>query len=124
MTSYIIVGAKFRPPAKGLLDTLANGTKLHARREASNAYDPNAIQVVLKAGDFETNDEMRLACEGFGLSISDIKAAPEWHLGYIPREHAAELAPRMDSASTPELDGVLSFSVTGIPSIRLDKEPT
>ena len=115
---YLIVGAKFRPPARALLDTLANGTRLVARRESTNQYDANAIQIVLPAG-FETNNAMSIAVQDYGKSIEEIQAAPEWHLGYIPREHAASLGPAMDEAKKPELEGTLTFSAQGLPCFRL-----
>lgn len=117
---YLIVGAKFRPPARALLDTLALGTKLWARRESTNQYDPNAIQVLVRSGDFKTNSAMALAVQDYGRSIEEIQQAAEWHLGYIPREHASSLAPAMDAAQTPELVGSLTFSATGLPQIRLN----
>lgn len=119
---YLIVGAKFRPPAKALLDTLAIGSRLLARRESSNQYDPNAVQVILPKG-FETNAAMNAAVQDFGCSIEEVQAASEWHLGYIPREHAASLGPAMDEAQVHEIEGTLSFSPQGIPQIRLSRAP-
>ena len=125
MSSYLIVGAKFRPPAQGLLNALPTGTKLLARREASNAYDANAIMVLVRTQDFaDTLDiehtDKELA--GFGSSYNALMAQPEWHLGYIPRVDAATLAPRMDAAQRTSLAGELTFGATGAPRITLTEE--
>jgi hypothetical protein len=116
----LIVGAHFRPPAKGLLTCLPSGTKLIARREASNAYDANAIQVIWPTMglDAETGigisaADVQKAVEGFGSSADSVFAQPEWHLGYVPRTEAAHLAPRMDHMGLSELDGELTFAATG-----------
>lgn len=116
---YLIVGAKFRPPARALLDTLALGTRLIARRESTNQYDPNAVAVLLPKG-FETNNAMKIACEGFGFSIEELQAAPYWHLGYIPREFAVTLGPAMDEAQKPEIEGTLGFNAQGFAQFRMN----
>ncbi len=123
MIGYLIVGAKFRPPARGLLDTLPLGARLLARREGSNAHDANAIQVLVRSEDFQpVSKEMEIACEGFGFGARQLESQPEWHLGYIPREKAAELAPRLDALGLSELEGQLSFSAQGLPLIALPAE--
>lgn len=114
------MGAKFRPPARALLDTLASGSKLVARRESTNQYDPNAVQVIVPKG-FETSNAMRLACEQYGFSLEEVQAAPYWHLGYIPREHAITLGPAMDGVGKPEIEGTLTFSAQGIPCFRMNQ---
>ncbi len=119
-SNYLIVGARFRPPAKGLLDTLPSGTELQARREPGNQYDPNAIQVFVKTSHIEPSDAIRVQCENYGKSIEEIKAVPEWHLGYVPKERAAELAPLMDSWAIHAIIGELAFSAAGVPCIRME----
>ncbi len=116
----LIVGAHFRPPAKGLLAILPAGSKLVARREASNAYDANAIMVLWPTSGLNTESGIALAKEdvqnavqGFGSSAEEVFAQSEWHLGYIPRTEAAILAPKMDSMELTELDGELTFAATG-----------
>ncbi len=123
MTSFLIVGAKFRPPARGLLDILPVGTRLLARREASNAHDPNAVQVLVQSADFSSMDHELLdkALDGYGHSARSVLAQPEWHLGYIPRERAAELAPLMDAEGTAELPGQLTFNAAGLALIALEE---
>lgn len=119
----IIVGAKFRPPALGILSILPAGARLIARRESTNQYDANAIQVIWptaplansKASVTEIND--RLA--GYGCSLDELESQPHWHLGYIPRERAAELAPKMDADGQSDLEGSLFFSPSGNANVQL-----
>jgi len=116
----LIVGAHFRPPAKGLLTCLPAGSKLLARREPSNAYDVNAIQVIWPTAGLDaangiglSKDAVQAAVEGFGSSADEVFAQSEWHLGYIPRTEALTLAPKMDAQGVSELPGELTFAATG-----------
>ncbi len=116
----LIVGAHFRPPAKGLLACLSSGSKLLLRREASNAYDANALQVIWPTSGLNAElatglmrEEVQKNVEGFGSSADEVFAAPEWHLGYVPRTEAALLAPKMDDMGLSELAGELTFAATG-----------
>jgi hypothetical protein len=120
MQNYIIVGAKFRPPAKALLDTLATGTELLARREPSNAYDANAIQVIVRSSAIAPSDAMKLAVEQYGRTMDEIRAAEEWQLGYVPREAAASVAPKLDADAITVVVGSLTFSASGVPCIRME----
>jgi hypothetical protein len=95
-----IVGARFRPPAQGLLDVLAHSTPLVLRREPSNEYDINAIQVLVASSAITApTAQLAKVLEGYGLTIEDLHARSEWHLGYIPRGDAAQLAPRIDAGA-------------------------
>lgn len=127
MTSYTIVGAKFRPPAQGILNVLASGSKLIARREPSNAYDANAIQIIWYAyrDDLpEDNEIVNAALAGYGSDLAALMENSDgWHLGYIPRTAAITLAPKMDAAGVTELEGQFAFSAIGIPRCALE-EPT
>lgn len=123
----LIVGAHFRPPAKGLLSALPAGSKLVARREPSNAYDPNAIQVIWPTTGCDSGkgiglswDDVQKNVEGFGSSADEIFSQPEWHLGYIPRTEAAVLAPKMDDMGLVELTGELTFAATGGAQIQFE----
>lgn len=123
----LIVGAHFRPPAKGLLSCLPAGSKLLARREASNAYDANALQVIWPTSGVNSElglgvmrDEVQKNVEGFGSSADEVFTAPEWHLGYVPRTEAALLAPKMDAMGLSELSGELTFAATGGAQIQFE----
>ena len=123
----LIVGAHFRPPAKGLLAALPAGSKLLLRREASNAYDANALQVIWPTSGLNAElatglmrDDVQKNVEGFGSSADEVFAAPEWHLGYIPRTEAAQIAPLMDAAQCVELPGELTFAATGGAQIQFE----
>ena len=125
MTDFPIVGTWFRPPADGILAILPAGARLVARRESSNQYDANAVQVLwpTEVAQFVT----RLAAinevlVGYGTTLSALADQPEWPLGYVPRDMASELAPRMDAAQRPTLSGQLTFSASGNPRIQLTEE--
>jgi hypothetical protein len=122
-----IVGAKFRPPAQGLLDVLAHSTPLVLRREPGNEYDINAIMVLVASSAlaFGEGAEERFAkvLEGYGLTPEDLRARSEWHLGYIPRGDAAQLAPRID-AGERVVRCALGFGVDGRPSVRFELAPS
>lgn len=124
-----IVGAKFRPPAAGLLRVLPSASPLTLRREPGNQHDSNAIQVLVARDVLARVNVERLldALSGFGTSLEDLATTPEWHLGYVPRTDAEGLAPCMDKIASAgaiglvkELAGELTFSLTGAPSVRAD----
>lgn len=117
-----LVGAKFRPPAAGLLAVLPAHAALALRREPSNLYDPNAIQVLVTRETLALVNVDRLAeaCSGYGITLEDLASTPEWHLGYVPRSEAEHLAPLMDRASASELRGELTFSASGSAQVRAD----
>lgn len=117
--SLPIVGAKFRPPASGLLSVLRAGNKLLIRREPDNQYDANALQVLIVRDELEKLPEAQLqsACEGFGFGSAEVLAAPEWHLGYIPRGDAEMLAPSFDRAATRGISASLTFDFRGRPAV-------
>ena len=121
-TSYPIVGMKFRPPAQGILNVLPAGAKLLARREPSNAYDANAIQVLWCTDPalVETS-KLDLSVEGYGSSAASVLAQNEWHLGYIPRTEALVLAPKMDAAGKTMLEARLTFSASGLAMCTLEE---
>jgi hypothetical protein len=125
MTKYTlaIVGAKFSPPAQGILSVLPTNAALVVRREPSNAYDENAMQVLAPTDDWANAPgvaKLDEACAGYGHSGDDVLAKPEWHLGYIPRQDALLLAPRMDKAEVREVPGVLTWSAEGAPRVQFE----
>jgi hypothetical protein len=118
--TYPIVGAHFRPPAKGILEGLPSGCPLTLRPEPDNMFDPNAVMVTLRSADVPTSAHERLA-QGlplWGSSLEEFLASPEWHLGYVPRTRAVELAPSLRGADASAL---LTFSATGQPSVTRTK---
>ena len=131
MTKYTlaIVGAKFRPPALGILAVLPTNAALIVRREPTNAYDANAMQVIWPTQrgliDATRLDEAVL---GYGSTADEVLAAPEWHLGYIPRQDALLLARRMDlmparaQDKPAEVPGVLTWSAEGAPRVQFSIE--
>ena len=119
-----IVGAKFRPPALGILATLPSDCALVLRREPSNGFDVNAIQVLVARSALERLDARVLneAVLGYGSSFGDLMLSAEHHLGYIPREDAARLAPLVDARGLVEWSGALGFSPTGAPRVEFTLE--
>ena len=99
-----IVGAHFRPPAKPLLAALFGDCPLELRPEPTNAYDPNAIAVYVKSSvlkEYADCDALKDLLPNFGHTLDTLLAEKEWHLGYIRKEVAVTLAPRMMGFSCP-----------------------
>lgn len=88
MLTLPIVGARFRPPAEEIILNLAAGTPLILHRQPENPYDVNAIAVLID--------------QQFTLFPESADENGMIHLGFIPKEHAAEIAPIMDLNSDPE----------------------
>ena len=88
-----IVGAHYRPPAKLLISVLPIGTPLFLLAEPDNAYDPNAIMVMLETQNIpdEADEVLEQQLPEFGLDLDMITSQDQWHLGYIPKEFAAML---------------------------------
>ena len=77
-----IVGSRFHPPAPAILAALPVGHPLELRPEPENPHDQNVIAVWITGLPLPAI----LALNGDGLLVLD-----EYHLGYIPRERAADL---------------------------------
>ena len=92
-TTMPIVGAFFRPPAKLLLAHLALGVPLLLVAEPDNPYDPNAVAIWLRSADIPvaSHESLDEALPQVGLSLAQVLSQELWHLGYIPKEMAAEL---------------------------------
>jgi HIRAN domain len=116
-----IVGARYRPPAAGLLGILPSGAALEVRREPENPYDPNALQVLVHCNALATlsEEQLQAAVEGFGFSAAEVALhePPEWHLGYVPRSEASELAGNFDVAGVREVAASLTFDLQGRPCV-------
>jgi hypothetical protein len=127
-TSSPIVGQHFRPPAKAILAVLKNGTPLLISREPDNAYDPNAVKVLVESLHIPSSqlDELDTQASGFGFSAKQILAEPIWHLGYIaakpPKGRPGALAPEV---SNRLLEGepksvLLGFDGQGLPEVQIE----
>lgn len=112
-----IVGAHFRPPAKGILAVLPTGTKLVVRPEPTNEFDPNAMMVLVRTSEIPhtLSEDLELHTAPQGYSATDIFEQAEWHLGYIPKGIAAVLVERVKG----DVEGVLSFNIGGKPMVGL-----
>jgi len=128
-SSYLIVGAHFRPPAKAILQVLPNDARLRLEPEPSNPYDANAIKVTLSPESLaevyesfpEQHDTLRTLSLGFGVEIDDfvqdhIDSGDNIHLGYIPRGEAEKIVAQVPSEG---LDANLTFSDEGKPAVRV-----
>lgn len=98
MITLPIVGARFRPPADEILRVIASNTDLLLQREPYNPHDANAIKVMFP--NFWDHDRVReLIIAEFGEPVVEIAKdeGAAFHVGYIPRDRAAELAPILDA---------------------------
>lgn len=101
-----VVGMHFRPPAKAILAFLPSGAQLSLQLEPDNPYDANAIRVLVEAKEVpeDLRDALNAQLCGFGHDLESFDAGSPWHLGYIAREHAAELAgPLADAIDNAEV---------------------
>jgi hypothetical protein len=127
----LMVGMHFRPPAKAVLEALPAGTLLWLRREPSNPYDVNAVQVLLPG--FEEGDkwgDLRKGLEATGQWGEEMFTNP-LHLAYVDStktgmakifseailEQAAEQELDPASAENCMVEGELSFSLEGKPQV-------
>lgn len=125
-----IVGARFRPPAKEILDNLPSNAKLILRRQPDNPYDSNAVQVCLWMVQElpETVLELLMIAEYVQVNADRTEMAP-FHLGFIPRDEAAGIAPLMDAeiegaeVYTEQLSvwpALLTFLPSGQPGVKFE----
>jgi hypothetical protein len=121
MSTYPIVGAFYRPPAKALLEVLPIGTQLMLMAEPDNAYDPNAIAVWLNTTDIPEASFAKLEelLPNYGTDVDTVKASEAHHVGYIPKEMAKSL--RDNEVVKVETIVIASFSLSssGAPRVRL-----
>lgn len=114
-----LVGMHFRPPAKAILAVLPVGCPLWLEPEPENPYDANALKVNVRSADIPTAPaivvKLNDLAQPSGFTSDEIFAKPSWHLGYIPREAAAELASSVAEAFeiNGEVQGKLSFDPAG-----------
>lgn len=116
-TTFPIVGAYYRPPAKAILDHLPVGCPLLLCAEPDNPADPNAIAVEIRGDNIPETEELEIAVSGYGFSVPELRSNPTVKLGYIPREMAAvERARGFDG----EVPAEFSVSANGAPRVRVD----
>lgn len=132
-----LVGMHFRPPAKAILAFLPSNAAVALKLEPSNPYDANAVQVLVASTqvpeDLRSSLESQLGPMGHDLESFD--AGSPWHLGYIKREYAEDLAPRLRAlheqglAASPdvgeaerEFPAKLAFDGAGKPLVVLELE--
>ncbi len=112
---FPIVGQSFRPPALAILDSIATNTRLWLRPEPQNPVDASAKAVWIKTADLSDRslavlDDGRLKL--FGLSITNILAAAEWQLGYIPATmNKFPLASEVPGTFSVSADGKLRLTI-------------
>lgn len=102
--TFPIVGGYYRPPASALLKFLPQDTPLILRPEPTNAYDPNAIMVLVEGKEIPVDYDLDSALAGYGTNIAEVRATPEIHLGYIPRGFAATMTLAGDTEATFSYD--------------------
>jgi hypothetical protein len=115
-----IVGMHFRPPAKVILAQLKGDCPLIIRPEPENPHDANALQVLVQTSSLSDHadlENMALLLPNMGFSLEDVLAQEEWHLGYIPRVNAEEIAPLFSGQT---VSGKLCFDVSGKAQVRFD----
>lgn len=104
-------------PAKLLIELLPSGAGLSLVREPENAYDSNAIQVWLPReslpsgllGEGPDGEDFELKLNGYGWTREMVADAPELMLGFVGKEFAEHIAPKLDAGEEPSS----SFFVSG-----------
>lgn len=119
--SFPLVGPKFRPPALALLSVLPAQHPLLLIPEPTSQFDPNAIQVILETSTLrrEWDEELGSLLPGYGIELEAIFAEEKWHLGYIARDFAINLAPLLKGETYP---AQLGFNAEGKHRVLLDSE--
>jgi hypothetical protein len=86
-----IVGAKFHPPAAGVLGALPSGWPLVLVADRGNEYDEKAIRVLVDLRDFPLagRETLQSAVEGFGWQADELcgQEDPCW-LGFLAKSGA------------------------------------
>lgn len=119
-----LVGMHFRPPAKAILAVLPSACPLSVVPEPDNPHDENALAVFVKSAGIPEHSHSDLDREAqfFGSSVQEILARDAWQLGYIARQDAMHLAPRITSAmgDNDHFEGRLAFALDGKPTVQLE----
>lgn len=117
-----LVGTFFRGLPDGrncgpaVLANLPSNTLLTIVPEPTNAFDPNAIAVMLNTADIplQAHANLELELAGYGVLLGELLMLPTFQLGYIAKAKAAELAGLVPQSGTT---ATLSFSPEGKPQV-------
>ena len=115
-----IVGAFYRPPAKLVCELLSVGQELVLYAEPDNEHDTNAVAVWLMTDTIgeATKEALAERLPEHGLTLEQFLAQPEWHLGYIPKELAAQLKATGTVEDGLAVPVTFSTLVTGKPAVH------
>ena len=118
-----IVGSFYRPPAKTLIEALPIGTPLFLLAEPDNQYDANAIAVYFESQNIPESSHGQLdeALSQYGFSLDTIIAQDQWHLGYLPKEFAAQLRASDTVVVNRPMDVTFAVAPDGKPRVRFAK---
>jgi hypothetical protein len=118
-----IVGMFYRPPAKVLVNVIAVGTPLKLLAEPDNPADPNAIAVWVKSSDIpeSAHEALEEQLPEYGFCVADILNQDEWHLGYIPKNFAAELKSTGVVTDDKPVDVKFCTNPKGDPRVEFDE---
>lgn len=101
----LLVGDHFRPPAKLILQHLPSGCQLQLMAEDDNAYDEEAVKVLVGTDQIpeEQYSALAEALPGMGFELEQVMSTgPVW-LGYVPKSGGKPLLTAQKEA--PELVG-------------------
>lgn len=123
--TFPIVGCFYHPPAKALVEAIAVGTPLQLIAEPDNPADVNAVAVWLHSADIPTSayDRLEETLPPFGYSLKQVLNEEDWHLGYIPRETAAQLRGYGVVGTDEPVEVTFSTSASGAPRVRFAEAP-
>lgn len=122
--SASIVGQFFRDkegvPTKAFFSVMALNHPLVLQLEPTNAFDPNAIKVLLEMRTLPQGEELDTALADFGLSFDELE--PRYHIGYIAKGEALHWHPRIREKvlrKDDEWPAKLTFTMTGKPQATI-----
>ena len=88
--------------------------------EPSNPYDPNAVAVYVASQDIpiSAHPSLKIALEPTGFDLNMVLADQYWHLGYIPKEFAAELKATRTVVNDESVPVSFTLNTSGRPAVR------
>jgi len=90
-------------PAVGILSVLPVNFPFYLQREPDNAFDENAVKVLLRTEDLEDSVDMEKLEEAimpYGFSGAELYQEEFWHIGYISKEFAIHLTKLLEPEDT------------------------